>query len=125
PSDPALSMPKGLPDTGGGAGMGLKGAVGPPELGHAQEPAAPAPASASAPNVTCGPVSFAPAVNYGAGTTTHAVAVGDFNRDGKQDLAAANYASNNVSVLLGTGTGTFGAATNFVTGYWPVSVAVG
>ncbi|MEH2123762.1 FG-GAP repeat protein [Nostoc sp.] len=28
------------------------------------------------------------------------VTVGDFNGDGKQDLAAANYNSNNVSVLL-------------------------
>jgi len=30
------------------------------------------------------------------------VAVGDFNRDGKLDLAAANFNSNNVSVLLNT-----------------------
>ena len=30
------------------------------------------------------------------------VAVGDFNRDGKPDLAVANYGSNNVSILLNT-----------------------
>ncbi len=31
--------------------------------------------------------------------------VGDFNGDGKSDLATENWKSNNVSVLLGTGTG--------------------
>jgi len=36
-----------------------------------------------------------------------------------------NYASNNVSILLGTGTGSFGIATNFPVGTQPRSVAVG
>src|SRR5262249_49437591 len=46
--------------------------------------------------------------------------------DGKQDLVVANVSSNNVSILLGTGTGSFGAATNFtVGGIQPRSVAVG
>ena len=35
------------------------------------------------------------------------VAVGDFNGDGKQDLATANFGSNNVSILLGNGDGQF------------------
>src|SRR5207253_10822225 len=35
------------------------------------------------------------------------VAVGDFNGDGKLDLAAASSESNTVSVLLGNGDGTF------------------
>ena len=35
-----------------------------------------------------------------AGTNPRSVAVGDFNGDGKQDLAVANDASNNVSVLF-------------------------
>jgi hypothetical protein len=35
------------------------------------------------------------------------VAVGDFNGDGKADLAVANRTGNNVSVLLGNGDGTF------------------
>jgi hypothetical protein len=52
------------------------------------------------------------------------VAVGDFNGDGKSDLATANFNSN-VSVLLGTGTGSFGAATNFTVGTAPRSVTVG
>ena len=50
---------------------------------------------------------------------------GDFNGDGKLDLAVANADSNNVSILLGTGTGSFGAATNFGVGTGPRSVAVG
>ena len=33
--------------------------------------------------------------------------MGDFNGDGKLDLAVANYGSNTVSVLLGNGNGTF------------------
>ncbi|WP_223210863.1 Calx-beta domain-containing protein, partial [Microcystis aeruginosa] len=39
--------------------------------------------------------------------------------------AVANYASNNVSVLLGTGTGSFGTATNFSVGNRPLSLTVG
>ena len=40
--------------------------------------------------VTCNPVSFAAAANFGAGDVPISVAVGDFNGDGKQDLAVAN-----------------------------------
>ena len=47
------------------------------------------------------------------------VAVGDFNGDGKQDLAVANYGSNNVSILLGDGAGNFSAPTNFAVGANP------
>jgi FG-GAP-like repeat len=39
------------------------------------------------------------------------VGVGDFNRDGKPDLAVSNEASNTVTVLLGNGDGTFPADT--------------
>ena len=41
------------------------------------------------------------------------------------DLAVANFVSNNVSILLGNGTGSFGTATNFAVGSGPFSVAVG
>jgi hypothetical protein len=51
--------------------------------------------------------------------------VGDFNHDGKMDLAVANRASGDVSVLLGNGNGTFQAAVNYVTGTWPSSVIAG
>ena len=40
---------------------------------------------------TCTPVSFAAATNFGAGSSPVSVAVGDFNGDGKQDLAVANW----------------------------------
>ena len=50
---------------------------------------------------------------------------GDFNGDGKLDLATVNYNGNNVSVLLGNGNGTFGAATNFSVGNIPFSGALG
>src|SRR5260370_32865284 len=51
--------------------------------------------------------------------------MGDFNGDGKLDLAVANVDGDTVSILLGTGTGSFGAKTDFGTSSGPVSVAVG
>ena len=54
------------------------------------------------------------------------MAVGDFNGDGKLDLAVANYSSNTVGMLLGNGAGGFAAATTFSSGGTnPVSLAVG
>ncbi len=73
----------------------------------------------------CSPATFSPAVNSGVGTSPRSTAIGDFNGDGKQDLAVANQGSNNVSVKLGDGAGGFGAATNFTVGSTPFSVAVG
>ncbi len=58
------------------------------------------------------------------GSYPFSVAAGDFNGDGKVDLAVANEGSNSVSVLLGNGDGTFAAAQNFATGVNPWSVAV-
>ena len=54
------------------------------------------------------------------------VAVGDFNGDGKADVAVANYGGDTITVLLGNGDGTFTAASvNPATGYLPLSMAVG
>jgi hypothetical protein len=72
-----------------------------------------------------GPISFGTAVNYNVGTTPEAVAIGDFNGDGKLDLVVTNSGSNNVSILLGTGTGSFGAATPYGAGTGPTSVVIG
>ena len=64
--------------------------------------------------------------NFGVGNSPFSVAVGDFNNDTILDLAIANAGSNNVSILLGNGTGSFGTpATNFTVGTFPFSVAVG
>jgi hypothetical protein len=59
------------------------------------------------------------------GSSVVSVAAGDFNGDGKLDLAAANGGSNNVSVLLGRGDGTFQPAVNYAAGSAPSTVAVG
>ena len=67
---------------------------------------------------------FAASVDVTAGTGAYSVALGDMNGDGKADLAVANFGSNNVSVLLNNGDGSFGAAANFVTGMTPTAVAV-
>jgi hypothetical protein len=68
---------------------------------------------------------FSAPTTFGAGNDSLSVAVGDFNGDGKQDLAVANNLSNNVSILLGNGAGHFSAPTNFTVGDRPGSVAVG
>jgi hypothetical protein len=67
---------------------------------------------------------FAPPT-FAAGTSPHAQAVGDFNGDGKADLAVASPSSNTMSVLLGNGDGTFQPRTDYATGTSPWGVAVG
>jgi hypothetical protein len=67
---------------------------------------------------------FQPAVGYDAGAGPFGVAAGDFNRDGKQDLAVVNYAANTVSVLLGNGDGTFQPHVDYAVGTYPFTVAV-
>ncbi len=42
-----------------------------------------------------------------SGTNPAAVAVGDFNGDGKQDVAVADYVKNNITVFFGDGAGNF------------------
>ena len=69
-------------------------------------------------------VTFDPAVNYAAGTEPFSVAVGDFNGDGKPDLAVANVDGNNVSVLLATATAPSRPRSTTPPGRGPVSVAV-
>ena len=64
-------------------------------------------------------------LDFPTGTNPRSVAIGDVNGDGQPDLAVANGGSNTVSVLLGNGTGGFGAKTDFPTGTAPYSVAIG
>ncbi len=72
---------------------------------------------------------FTPApVEPAAGLNPDFVVVGDFNGDGKADLAVANIGFVNPSpltILLGNGDGTFTAAASPVVGYYPDSLAVG
>ena len=62
------------------------------------------------------PAQFQPHVDYATGTYPFSVAVGDFNGDGKLDLAVTNSGDNTVSVLLGKGDGTFQAHVDYATG---------
>jgi hypothetical protein len=52
----------------------------------------------------------------------YTVIAADFNADGLLDLAVSNAGSNTLSVLLGTGTGAFGAAVNFSSSSAPYSL---
>jgi hypothetical protein len=70
-------------------------------------------------------VSFIARRDFEAGYGPLSAAVGDFNGDGVPDLAVGNENSNNVSVLLGNGDGSFQAAWNFFAGAGPKSVVVG
>src|SRR5713101_2887005 len=68
------------------------------------------------PEAAVQPVSFGAKTDFGTGSFPFSVAVGDFNGDGKLDLAVANFSGDTVSILLGAGTGTFGLKTDFGTG---------
>ena len=49
-------------------------------------------------------------IAYAVGTAPISFASADFNHDGNPDLATANSGSNDVSILLGNGSGTFAPA---------------
>jgi len=61
-------------------------------------------------------VEFAAAKTYTVGSEPVTVVAGDFNGDGREDLAVLNRGSGNVSILLGNGDGTFQPAMNFDVG---------
>jgi FG-GAP-like repeat len=71
---------------------------------------------------------FAPAVSYAAGGYTASVAAADVDGDGKPDLVTANSNgfddSDDASVLLNQGNGTFAVAVNYAVGVSPTSVAI-
>lgn len=66
-----------------------------------------------------------PGLQLSVGNTPFSVTTGDFNGDGVTDLATANYLSDNVSVLLGVGDGTFAAQATYAAGDNPWSVTTG
>ena len=71
--------------------------------------------------------SFATQMTYptGSGPHPYSVAAADVNGDSKPDIIAANYGTNNVSVLLNIGNGTFADQVTYSTGSssYPYSVA--
>jgi VCBS repeat protein/putative Ig domain-containing protein/List-Bact-rpt repeat protein/FG-GAP repeat protein len=69
-------------------------------------------------------VSFS-GTNFSAGTAPRSAALADFNGDGNLDMAVANNGSGTVSIRLGTGSGSFGAATSLTVGTAPNSVVAG
>ena len=66
-------------------------------------------------------------VRYAAGAYPISIVAGDFNGDGRTDLAVANQGSGNsdVSVLLGNGDGTFQNQVRYAAGALPISVVAG
>jgi FG-GAP-like repeat len=78
--------------------------------------------------VSRGQVSLSNSVDYPVGTSPEMIAIGDFNGDGKPDLAVTNFGDptvgleGSVSVLLNKGDGTFRAAQEYDAGTNPWSI---
>jgi hypothetical protein len=76
--------------------------------------------------LSSGSGTFLPAVGFGANVTNSLstdVAVGDFNGDGKADVAVVDY-SGNLGVLLGNGDGTLQSEVTYPVGLQAQAVAV-
>ena len=87
-------------------------------------------AYAAAPDVTRSFVviaapSLLPPATFATGTYPDSIALGDFNGDGKIDVAVANAFSGNVSILLGDGAGGFAPGTAVSFGGEPIAVVAG
>jgi hypothetical protein len=67
---------------------------------------------------------YAPPVLYPAGNGPNSIAIADFNVDGNIDIAVSNALSNNVSILLGNGDGTFQPPVNYSVGSTPAGIAM-
>ncbi|MEG4631211.1 DUF4347 domain-containing protein [Microcoleus sp. AR_TQ3_B6] len=73
---------------------------------------------------------FAPKVDLNTGNNPSSVSIGDFNGDGKPDVAVANFLSYTTSILInttptGATTPTFAPKVDFPTGTLPTSVSIG
>jgi hypothetical protein len=70
-----------------------------------------------------GTATFGAPSTWPTGNATESVALGDFDRDGRLDVAAANLGSSTVTVLLGDGAGGFRSSTTHAAGGGPYFVA--
>lgn len=67
-------------------------------------------------------LTYTPTPDNPVGRAPQAITVGDFNGDGLLDLATVNGMSDDVSVLLGNGNGTFRSAVSFGVGNIPLAI---
>lgn len=67
---------------------------------------------------------FSSAANVGVDNSPLSTAVGDFNNDGKQDIATANVDSTTVSIRLGDGLGGFSGTGSVVANSGPNAVSI-
>jgi hypothetical protein len=65
---------------------------------------------------------FEAAITFGTGGTPESVFSADLDGDGDNDLAVANYGSENISILLNNGDGTFATTVNYAAGSRPISI---
>ena len=73
-------------------------------------------------NVQAQNLTFTPTPSNPVGRAPQAITTGDFNGDGHGDLATVNGTSDDVSVLLGNGNGTFRSAVSFGVGKIPLAL---
>lgn len=77
------------------------------------------------PGIASAAPAFAPAENFGAGSLPRGVAAGDFNEDGRKDLAVSVGGENRIQVMLGTARGGLRTLSRtFSTGSSPYGAAV-
>lgn len=79
---------------------------------------------ATVPVPACGAPSFSTS-SFAVGNSPTNFAVADFNNDTFHDLVVTNQVSNNISILLGNGNGTFMSQMIFSVGSGPYSVVTG
>ncbi|MEI6746209.1 MAG: FG-GAP-like repeat-containing protein [Methylococcaceae bacterium] len=68
---------------------------------------------------------FAKETTFNVGSDPRFVGIGDFNADGKVDLATANLGGSNVSILLGNNSGLFATSTTVAIGSTPFTLGIG
>jgi hypothetical protein len=59
------------------------------------------------------------AVPYKAGKFPFSACTGDFNGDGKSDIAVVNYNGDDMVILMNNGDGSFANAVSYPTGHYP------